>query len=78
MARFNKQMFEYMKEQRGLDFLTRNMTVEVDGEKGIVTGDCNGNLAVKFEGNKHSDNCHPHWRVKYFNENGELIKEYGD
>jgi len=78
MARFNKQMFEYMKEQRGLNFLKRNMAVEVDGKKGIVTGDYNGNLAVRFEGNKHSDNCHPHWKVKYFDERRELIKEYRD
>jgi len=78
MARFNKQSFEYMKTQRGLDFLERNMAVEVNGKRGIVTGDYNGNLAVKFEGNKFSHNCHPHWRTKYFNEAGELIKEYGD
>ena len=78
MARFNKQMFEYMKEQRGLSFLKRNMAVEVDGRKGIVTGDCCGNLAVRFEGDSDSKNCHPHWRVKYFDENGQLIKEYGD
>lgn len=78
MARFNKQMFEYMKKQRGLDFLKRNMSVEVDGQKGIVTGECHGNLVVRFEGDKHSCNCHPKWRVKYFNDRGELIKEYGD
>lgn len=78
MARFNKQMFEHMKKQRGLDFLERGMAVEVDGRKGTVTGNCDSNLAVKFDGKKHSDNCHPHWRVKYFDSKGILIKEYGD
>lgn len=78
MARFNKQQFESMKEARGLDFLKRNMTVEVDGDKGKVTGSYGHNLLVQFEGKKHSDNCHPHWRVKYFDEGGQLIKEYGD
>ncbi len=78
MAQFNKQMFEYMKEQRGMDFLQRNMAVEVDGKKGTVTGECNGNLAVRFDGNNHADNCHPHWRVKYYDAGWNLIKEYGD
>ena len=78
MPRFNKQMFEDMKEARGLDFLKRNMVVEVDGKRGKVTGSYGHNLLVRFDGGKHSGNCHPYWRVKYFDGCGDLIEEYGD
>ena len=78
MGKFNKQMFESMKEARGLDFLTRNMTVEVAGERGKVVGSYMHNLLVRFDGKKHDTNCHPFWRVKYYADNGDLVKEYND
>lgn len=78
MKRFNEHDFELMKQARGLDFLQRNMRVEVDGKPGIVTGHHGHNLLVKFDGQKHSSNCHPHWMTKYFDSEGKLIAEYKD
>ena len=78
MPRFNKIAFEDMKEARGLDFLERNMLVEVDGKGGKVVGNHGHNLLVKFDGFKQSSNCHPHWKTKYYNKQGEMIKEYKD
>ncbi|MGG3012270.1 hypothetical protein ABEO98_22650 [Brevibacillus parabrevis] len=37
-----------------------------------------GNINVRFDEKKHSENVHPWWRTKYFDKDGTLIKEYGD
>jgi hypothetical protein len=76
--RFNKEQFEYMKQRRGLDFIERNMRVQVDGKEGKVIGNYGDNLLVKFEGNTRSSNCHPHWRVIYFSNDGKIIKSFGE
>jgi hypothetical protein len=70
---FNKESFENMKQARRLHFLKKNMRVEVDGKPGRVVGNYGHNLLVKLDNIKRSCNCHPHFKVKYFNDNGELI-----
>ena len=65
---------------RGVDFIELGMMVEIDGEIGTVTGMNSGaNLDVVFA-NKlkwggHASNCHPFWKARYFNKNGECIAE---
>ncbi|CAI8948083.1 hypothetical protein EMIT07CA2_550120 [Brevibacillus sp. IT-7CA2] len=69
----------YVKERRNMPFLKRGMRVQVDGLMGVVTaGNRSGNINVRFDGKKHSENVHPWWRTKYFDKDGILIKEYGD
>lgn len=71
--------FIRMRESRGIEFATLGMRVEVDGKPGVIIGSNSGmNLDVCFDGQHWKDNCHPWWRVKYFDHHGNLIKEYGD
>lgn len=75
------QFIEDMKRCRGIDFARIGMMVEVDGAIGTITG-MNGsaNLDVKFANQlkfgKGAHNCHPMWKIKYFNNAGELIADY--
>lgn len=78
IAEMNRQSFENMKKARGLDFLKMQMTVEVNGKRGRVVGNHGHNLLVRYEKYKASYNCHPHWKTKYYNSEGEFIKEYFD
>lgn len=70
---------DYVKENRGLPFVKRGMRVEYtyNGKKGVITGgNSSGNINVRFDGQKHSENCHPRWKMIYFDKNGDLIKEF--
>jgi hypothetical protein len=74
---------DYVKNQRGLSFVRIGMKVELNYSgktiKGVITGgNSSGNLNVRFEGEKHSDNCHPTWAIKYFDDDGKVIAEYGE
>lgn len=70
--------FENMKKRRNIPFAFMGMNVEVDGHKGVLVGNKGLNLLVVFNGNDFGSNCHPWWRTKYFDNNGDLIKEYQD
>ena len=60
-----------------LPFLKRGMRVEVNGRMGVVTsGNGSGNIDVRFDGERLSVNCHPHWRTRYFDEEGNVIADY--
>lgn len=66
---------------RGIDFAHIGMMVEVDGDIGTIVGINGGaNLDVVFAnklkyGNGKS-NCHPFWRVKYFDAAGNMIAHH--
>lgn len=70
-----------MKFHRGIDFAFIGMMVEVDGDIGTIAGfNGSANLDVVFAnrlkyGNRKS-NCHPFWRVKYFDAKGEIIAHH--
>lgn len=36
------------------------------------------NLDICFDGRCWRENCHPWWRVKYFDSKGNLVREFGD
>lgn len=70
---------DYVKEQRGLNFVKKGMKVEhtYNGKVGIIKGgNSQGNLDILFEGEKKAQNCHPTWAMKYFDEDGNVIAEY--
>lgn len=73
----------YVKESRGLSFVRRGMKVEhtyngVTRVGVIKSGNSGGNLNILFEGDKKVSNCHPTWAIKYFNDDGKVIAEYGE
>ena len=76
------QFVAEMIRVRGIEFARLGMTVEVNGEMGIIEGmNQSGNLDVRFASeNKHSGlhNCHPTWRTKYFDQDGFLIAHFDD
>lgn len=67
----------YIKERRNMPFIKRGMKVEVDGQLGKVTaGNRSGNINVLFDGAKFPVNCHPKWRTRFFDKEGNVIADY--
>ena len=74
---------DYVKKQRGLDFLKKGMRVELaygtTKKQGTIKGgNSSGNIDVLFDGEKRVGNCHPTWAMKYFDIDGNIIAEYKD
>jgi hypothetical protein len=72
---------EAFRKRRNMPFVKRGMRVECthSGKKGRVSGtNSSGNLNITFDGQKFSKNHHPWWKMKYFDGQGQLIKEYGE
>ena len=67
---------------RGVPFARIGMAVEVERLKGEIAGkNSDANFNVLFlEGPYRGQvlNCHPNWRIKYYDSDGELIKEFND
>lgn len=66
--------------QRGLEFVHAGMAIEVEGHRGVIA-DCNdsANWDVLFTEGPHKGqtlNCHPTWKTRYFDEHGNLIREF--
>jgi hypothetical protein len=70
--------FERMTKHRGIEFAYIGMRVIVDDSAGIITGNIGMNLAVMYYGWDVPVNCHPHWRVTYFADDGSIVMQYGD
>ena len=68
-----------IRKQRNMPFLKRGMRVYFiyDKKWGTISGANNsGNINVKFDGDNFSRNCHPHFEMKYYDNNGKLIAIY--
>ena len=75
----DREQFERVKQARGIEFAYMGMRVEVCGKPGtIVGGNDSLNLNVVYDGWYHADNCHPWYRVKYFDKKGNIVAEYGE
>lgn len=69
--------FKRMCQSRGLaDFAFQGMTVEVAGKRGKLVGNYGMNLYVVFDGQWIRSNCHPWWETKYFDNEGNVIRDY--
>ena len=71
---------EAFRKYRGMPFVKLGMRAEFthSGQKGRIAGaNSSANLNIIFDAQKHSENCHPNWMMKYFDDKGQLIKEYG-
>jgi hypothetical protein len=72
-------MLEYVRKYRNMPFIKRGMRVlhTHNNRSGVVTGgNSSGNINVRFDGDNYSINCHPKWKMKYFDTANNLIKEY--
>jgi len=83
MTKKEKQFIEDMKRVRGIDFVRLGMLVEVEGDPGTIKGmNYSGNLKVVFANQlkhgKGKKNCHPGWKIKYFDKDGIMIAEYDE
>lgn len=77
------ESFNKVAESRGVKFAKIGMRVSVNGENGHITGhNRSGNFDVLFNENSkwkgQNLNCHPTWRVTYFDEEGKIIKSFND
>lgn len=71
--------FNYLKQYRDMPWIKLHMAIEVDGKRGVVTGEnSNGNVNVRFDGEpKHvRHNCHPKWQTVYYDESGNIVADY--
>lgn len=60
-------------DYRGVPKVKKGMTCTVDGRKGkIVGGNTSANFNVKFEDSKRVMNCHPYWKMRIFDESGNV------
>lgn len=63
----------------GLPFVRAGMRVEVDGQPGIIVdGNDSSNFDVMFTDGPQKGqvgNCHPWWRMKYFDREGNVVRE---
>jgi len=83
MTRANKKFIEQLIRCRGQDFdiVKLGMKVEMDGEPGTIVGlNFSGNFDIKFANElkygKKPINCHPTYKIKYFDENNQLIRSF--
>jgi len=73
----NRGRFEEMKEYRGIEFAKQGMKVEVNGKPGLIVGsNSSANLNVYFPEAGQTQNCHPHWKIIYYDESGEAVRSY--
>lgn len=74
------QAFKENAKYRNVPFAYVGMNVKVEGHKGvIVRHNSSANLDIYFtEGDNKGKirNCHPNWKIQYFNKKWKLIKEF--
>jgi hypothetical protein len=74
--------FQNVRKSRGIEFAYLGMKVEVNGKVGVIVGGNQSlNLDVLFyygTKDQYIGNCHPWWKMKYFDINGNVIREYKD
>jgi len=69
-----------VREYRGMPFIKLGMRVHhtYNNKYGRISGsNWAGNLNITFDGESYSTNCHPCFMMIYFNDDGDVIAEYG-
>lgn len=72
----DRENFDRMKVNRGIEFTYMGMRVEVNGKAGTITGYHGFNLMVLMDGDTRPGNCHPWWETKFFDKQGNVIRDY--
>lgn len=79
---YTSEDFKNNARYRGIDFAYCGMVVDVEGEKGLIVGhNSSANLDILFTEGRYSGqtlNCHPNWKMTYYNSKGEVIKSFND
>lgn len=66
-------------EYRQVPLVKKGMICEVDGELGkIIGGNSSANFNVQFDDDKRIRNCHPYWKMKIFDDVGNLYYQHID
>ncbi|WP_047452581.1 hypothetical protein [Alistipes sp. ZOR0009] len=77
---YTSEDFKRNAKYRGIEFAYCGMVVEVDGNKGVITGhNSSANLNVLFTDGKwkgQTHNCHPNWKITYFDKKGVVLKDF--
>ena len=73
-----QETWEQIKKYRSVPFIELGMEVEVNWRPGVIVGYHGLNLLICMQGTTTGSNCHPNWRIKYFDSEGNIIKEFGD
>ena len=77
----NTDAFSNTAAKRGVPFARIGMRVQVGPDFGLlVDRNDSMNFQVLFTSGKYEGqvvNCHPNWMMKYFADDGTLIKEFG-
>lgn len=69
--------FNSVKSYRGIEFAYMGMKVRLNDKVGFICGaNSSCNLQVCFEGNYHTSNCHPYYKLVYINKRGMIIKDF--
>lgn len=70
--------FEYLKTSpfRNMPWIKRGMVCEIDGKRGVVTAGAGGYVRIRFDGMKFSKPCHPHYEAVYYDDKGNVVKDY--
>jgi len=64
---------------RGLPRVQKGAPCEVDGERGVIWGGNHAaNFNVKFDADGRVRNCHPGWRMKIMNGDGDVLHQSDD
>lgn len=66
---------DYVRRYYGVP-ARRGMRVTCDGKPGTLTTGDGAHIRVRLDGEKHSGNYHPTWRVTYHTPEGDVT--YGD
>lgn len=66
---------DYIKSYYDLPFLKPGMKLEIAGKKCTAVKEKNGSLRVKFE-NGSEGPIHPTWETVYFDDKGNIIKDF--
>ncbi|EMA6344856.1 hypothetical protein U3450_003912 [Bacillus cytotoxicus] len=71
-----EETFRKMCRYRKIHFAKRGMRVEVQGKMGTIVGNCKNDLFIVLDGNPHKFRFHPYWEIVYFDEQGNIIKDF--
>lgn len=72
----DEEVFVNMCIKRNMMFMKQGMEVIANNRHGYIVGSTGLNLLVKYDKGSFNTNTHPQWNIKYFSEEGDLIKEY--
>jgi hypothetical protein len=73
--------FRHVAEGRGVSFAACGMRVCVGEDYGVIVGhNSSANFDIRFDlDSQYPDmvlNCHPNWEIAYFDDVGEIIKDF--